>query len=112
MNEVEASLLDSDFGDNDARESQATSIELGDNFVVICNELENGIHFMLSSSTSPYIGVRKNLKMIGGIFGIRGICFSKGWYYRVEGQQGMNFSHMMLTNVGPTFVYSHFVVGS
>jgi hypothetical protein len=45
MNEVEASLLNSDFGDDDVVESQATSIELGDNFVVICNELENGDSF-------------------------------------------------------------------
>jgi hypothetical protein len=42
MNEVEASLLDSDFGDDDNMESQAINIELGGNFAIISNELENG----------------------------------------------------------------------
>ncbi len=32
------------------------------------------------------------------------------WYYRVTNQQGQNF--FLLTNVGPTFVYSHLVVAS
>jgi hypothetical protein len=35
------------------------------------------------------------------------------WYYnKVTSQQGQNFLYRLLTNVGPTFFYSHLVVAS
>jgi hypothetical protein len=48
-------------------ESKTANVEVGNNFVVIDDDLEMVIHFILLFTTSPCIGVNKHLMMIGAI---------------------------------------------
>jgi hypothetical protein len=52
-------------------EFETTSVEVGDNFVVIDDELKMVIHSILLFTTSLCIGVNKHLMMIGAILGTR-----------------------------------------
>jgi hypothetical protein len=38
------------------------------------------------------------------------MIFGGLWYYKILGQQGINFSYKLLVDVGPTYAYSHFMV--
>jgi hypothetical protein len=52
-------------------ESEVAKVEVGDNFVIISDELENGEHFMSYYVISHYIDVRPHLKTIGETNGMR-----------------------------------------
>jgi hypothetical protein len=66
--------------DDEIFESEVAKVEVGDNFVVIFKELENGDPFYVVLCDRHYINVKQHLKMIGGIYGMRAT-----WFYTVYG---------------------------
>ncbi len=71
INEIEASNSNFENGNDYDLEFETTSVEVGDNFVVIDDELKMVIHSILLFTTSLCIGVNKHLMMIGAILGTR-----------------------------------------
>ncbi len=94
-------------------ESEAIRVELGDNFVVISNDLENGDPFFVVLCNNPlhmceqtFENNWRNTWYQGGMI-LGGV-----WYDKVSHQQGTNISYKLLIDYGPTYVYSHLVVAS
>jgi hypothetical protein len=75
MTKIEASNSYLNVGDDGDLEFEVARVELGDNFVVIPNDLENGDPFLLFFATNHCICVNRPLKTIGETLGIRGILF-------------------------------------
>jgi hypothetical protein len=71
INEIEASNSNFENGIDCDSEFEAMSVEMGDNFVVINNDLEMAIHSISLFTTSPCIGVNKHLMMIAAILGAK-----------------------------------------
>jgi hypothetical protein len=66
-------LKNFDIGDN--IESEATKVEVGDNFAVILKSWRMETHFLLFCVIKHYTIVKPPLKMVGGTNGTRVTCF-------------------------------------
>jgi hypothetical protein len=71
INEIEASNSNLETGIDCDLEFEAMSVEVGDKFVVINDDLEMAIHSILLFTTTACIGVNKHLMMIGAILGTK-----------------------------------------
>jgi hypothetical protein len=60
---------------DDDIENEATKVEVGDNFAIITEKLENGDPFLLFCVIRHYNTMNQCLKMVGGMNGMRAICF-------------------------------------
>jgi hypothetical protein len=101
--------LDLKVGDDVDLESKATKVEIGDNFAIIFDELENSDPFYVVICNKPLHRCEKTFDHEWGNIWYKGDMVLGGiWYYRVQGQRvGASISYRLLINVGPTFACSH-----
>ncbi len=94
-------------------ESEATRVEVGDNFVIISDELKNGDPFYvlfydqtLHECKATFENDLGNTWYVGEMF-LHGV-----WYHHVLSQWGNNNSYRLLHDDYPSFAYSHLVLKS
>jgi hypothetical protein len=113
MIKIEALDSYSNARDDGDLESKVTRVKLGDNFVVISNDLENGDPFFVVFCDKSLRMCEQTFEDNWGNTWYQGDMILQGvWYDKVSHQQGINISYRLLIDSRPTYVYSHLVVTS
>jgi hypothetical protein len=100
-------------GDQTNLESKATKVELGDNFVIIFDELEHGDLFYVILCNKLLHRCEQTIEDEWGNIWYEGEMILQGvWYYRMPTQQCINISYKLLRDSGVAYTYSHLVVAS
>jgi hypothetical protein len=92
-------------------EIEATKVEVGDNFVVIFDELENDDPFYVILCDHALHECKATFDNDQGStwyaceMPLRGV-----WYHHVLSEQGRNTSYRLLHDAFPTFGYSHLIL--
>ncbi len=112
INEMNASNIDFENGDDCDLEYEIRKVKVGNNFVVIANELENNDPFYLVICNKP-LYAKKTFDVDQGNTQYEGDMIIGGIrYYKMEGIPSTNFSYRLLIDDGPTYTYFHLVVKS
>lgn len=106
--------LESDESDSDDDcESEAAKVEIGDNYAVFTDDLENGGPFFIVLCNKPLHRCEATFYDGYGNTWYEGDMILGGvWYKCMTGHRGRNPSYALCKDDPPAFTYSHLVVGS
>jgi hypothetical protein len=94
-------------------EFEAANVEIGDDVVVIVDELENEDPFYIFLCNRPLHRCQKKLEDEWGNIWYKGEMIIGGvWYQIMVNHRGTNIPYRLFIDSGPTFVYSHMVIAS
>ncbi len=94
-------------------ENEATRVQVGDNFVIIFDELKNGDPFYVLLCDHALHECKATFKNdLGNTWYVGEMFLHSVWYHHVPSQRGHNTSYRLLHDDYPSFAYSHLVLKS
>jgi hypothetical protein len=102
-----------DLDTKDDIEIKATKVEIGNNYAIVSDELENGDAFFVILCNKSLHRCMENFNDGWGNMWYEGDMILGGiWYKRMVGPSTQNPSYMLLKDVHPIVTYSHLVIKS